>query len=44
MRMKMRVGKATDGLIGGRSKKPRYYAEIDNINGNVAVSKNYDTL
>ncbi len=39
MRKKIRVGKATDGLVGGRLKKPRYYAEIDNIGGNVAVSK-----
>lgn len=39
MRKKMRVGKATDGLMGGRSKKLRYYAEIDNVDGNVAVSK-----
>lgn len=31
MRKKMRVGKATDGLMGGRSKKPRHYAEVDEI-------------
>lgn len=39
MRNRIRVGKATDGLMGGRSRKNRYYAEIDNIDGNSAVAK-----
>ena len=39
MKKKMRVGKATDGLMGGKSKKPRHYIEIDDENGEVVVSK-----
>ena len=39
MKKKMRVGKSTDGLMGGKSKKPRHYIEIDDENGEVVVSK-----
>lgn len=39
MRKKIRVGKATDGLMGGYSNKPRYYAEIDDEDGESVVAK-----
>ncbi len=39
MRKRMRVGRATDGLMGGRSRKPRYYAEIDDEDGDSVVAK-----
>lgn len=39
MRKKIRVGKATDGLMGGNSKKPRHYLEIDDSDGESIVAK-----
>ena len=39
MRKKIRVGKATDGLMGGKSKKPRHYLEIDDSDGESIVAK-----
>lgn len=42
MRRKVRVGKSTDGLLGAKNlRKPRHYAEIDNIDGKSVVSKIY---
>ena len=39
MRKKIRVGRATDGLMGGRTRKPRNYVEIDDLNGESVVTK-----
>lgn len=39
MRKKIRVGRATDGLMGGRTRKPRNYVEIDDLDGESVVAK-----
>ena len=42
MKNKIRIGKSTDGLLGAKKlRKPRHYAEIDNIDGKIVVSKIY---
>lgn len=39
---KVRAGKSTDGLLGAKKlRKPRHYAEIDNIDGKSVVSTIY---